>query len=221
MGPWTAWVDPRVDPGGVWKHGRRGRLTAGPYRRLSLGEPSFRTASLRLLLRERPAGRRDGEPAANAAVVPQVRQKHQTGLLQHRSHDLRGNLLRSCRPGLLHPGGLPPPAALGCPLRNLPPSIQAYPRPSRPLMAQRFTGNRDAHRSGDAAGTGVVCKLWGGGYGETGAGEAHRAAGYRGGGASGLLSLPVLERHRHAGDYRTRVLDHRGRAGLFPHRVGE
>ena len=88
-------------------------------------------------------------------------------------------------------------------------------------MAQRPAGNRDAHRSGDPAGAGVVCELRGGGDGQAGAGEAHGAAGDRGRGAASLLLLPVLERHRHAGDPRAHLWDHRGRAGLLPHCVGE
>ncbi len=88
-------------------------------------------------------------------------------------------------------------------------------------MAQRPAGNQDAHSGGDPADPGVVCKLRGGGDGQAGAGEAHGAAGDRGRGAAGLLPLPVLECHRHAGDPRARLRDHRGRAGLFPRRVGE
>ncbi len=58
--------------GGVGEHGRRGGLGAGACRYLSPGEPSPWAASLCLFLRERPASRRDGEPAANSPLVPQV-----------------------------------------------------------------------------------------------------------------------------------------------------
>lgn len=88
-------------------------------------------------------------------------------------------------------------------------------------MAQRPAGHRDAHRDGDPFGPGVVRQLRDRHYGQACAGEAHGAAGDRGRSAVGLLPVPVLERHRYAGDPRTRVLGHRGRAGLFPRCVGE
>lgn len=203
------------------EHGRRGGRGGGACRCLFAGEPSHRAASLCLLLRERPAGRGDGEPAANPPVLPEVRQKHQTGLLQHGGDDLCGHLLRGSCAGLLHPGGLPPPAALGCALRHLPPPLQVLPGPARPLVAQRPAGNRDTHRGWDAAGASVVCELRRGGDGQAGAGEAHDAAGDRSRGAAALLPLPLLERSRHAGDPWARLRDHRGRAGLFPRSVGE
>lgn len=130
-------------------------------------------------------------------------------------------MLRSYCPGVLHPGGLPPAAAVGRALRDLPPPLQALFGSARPLLAQRPAGDRDAHRDGDPADPGVVCELLGGGDGPAGAAEAHGAAGDRGRGAAGVLPVPVLERHRHAGDHRARLLGHRGRAGLFPHCVGE
>lgn len=198
------------------QHGRRGATDAAARSRLS-----HQAASLRLFPRGRAAGRRHGEPAARAAVVAEVRQKHQAGLLQHGGHDLRGDLLRSLGPGLLHPGGLPAPAALGGALRHLPAPVQALAGPARPLVAQRPAGHRHPHRGGDPAGARVVPEPRGGGDGEGGAREAHAAAGHRGRGAAGLLPLPVLERRRHAGDPRARLRDHRGRAGLLPHRVGE
>lgn len=68
----SAWI-PRVDyRGRVGEHGRRGGLGAGPRRPLSPGQPSLRATSLCLLLRECAAGRRDGESAANPAVLPEV-----------------------------------------------------------------------------------------------------------------------------------------------------
>lgn len=130
-------------------------------------------------------------------------------------------MLRSYGPGLLHPGGLPPPAAVGSALRDLPAPLQVLPGSARPLLAQRPAGNRDAHRGGDPADPCVVCELRGGVDGPAGAGEAHGAAGDRGRGAAGLLPLPFLERYWHAGDPGTRLWGHRGRAGLFPHRMGE
>lgn len=209
-----------AEPG---EHGRPGGLRSGPLhlRLVSAAQSSPGAASLSVLLGELPASRRDDEPTAEPTVVPQVRQEHQAGLLQHWGYDLRGYLLRGGRACLLYSGGLPPPAALGRALRDLPAPLQALPGPARPLLARRPAGHRDAHRAGDAAGSGVVRQLRGGCDGPPGAGEDDHTAGDRSRGSARLLPLPVLERHRDAGGPGTRLRGRRGRAGLFPRCVGE